>query len=90
MRRISAVLSGHSANPTLRLRRASDDRPFLTDGGHLIVDLDLGSIAAPGELASALKGILGVVDHGLFVGMAALALIGPCGWVEEQRHGQAR
>lgn len=58
--------------PALRL--ASDSAPFVSDGGHYILDCQTGGIDDPHRLANALKAITGVVDHGLFVGMAALAL----------------
>lgn len=58
--------------PALRLN--GNGSPFVTDGGHVIVDCDAHGIAEPAALASALKAITGVVEHGLFVGMASLAL----------------
>ena len=48
-----------------------------TDGGNLIYDAACGAIARSGRrLAGALKSITGVVDHGLFLGLAERALIG--------------
>jgi len=58
--------------PTLRL--GDDDSPFMTDGGHYIVDCQSDGIADPDRLANGLKALTGVIDHGLFVGMATLAL----------------
>ena len=58
--------------PTLRTN--ADNLPFVTDGGHYILDCAPAGIADPAQLASQLKSITGVVDHGLFVGMASLAL----------------
>ncbi len=58
--------------PTLRME--TDDTPFVTDGGHHILDCTAEPIDGPLALARALKGITGVVEHGLFVGMAELAL----------------
>jgi ribose 5-phosphate isomerase A len=75
-RRIAALLDDLALPVDLRLRSGPDNRPFLTDGGHLILDLHLGRVPAAAQLASALKATLGVVEHGLFVGMAAGALIG--------------
>ena len=70
--------------PEARLRRGADGRAFVTDEGHLIVDCDL---PAGGRdlraLAAALKALPGVVDHGLFLGMADEVLVGrPDGSVE--------
>jgi ribose 5-phosphate isomerase A len=59
-----------------RLRHMADGDVFRTDGGHFILDLPLGEIPDPYGLAAALKGVLGVVEHGLFVAMASCALIG--------------
>lgn len=68
---------------TLRVR---DSRPFVTDNGNLIVDCALGKIEEPAKLSAHLSGIPGVVEHGLFIGVAALALIGtPGGVVSAER-----
>ncbi len=56
------------------LRLTGDELPFVTDGGHYILDCAPQGIGSPRELALALKAITGVVDHGLFVGMATMAL----------------
>ncbi|GIX15662.1 MAG: ribose-5-phosphate isomerase A [Paracoccaceae bacterium] len=58
---------------TLRMNR---DEPFVTDEGHFILDLHCGLIERPGELAAALTQLPGVVETGLFVGMADLAIVG--------------
>ena len=49
--------------------------PYLTDGQHHILDAKLGEIDDPAKLASALLAIPGVVDHGLFIGIADAAYI---------------
>ena len=59
--------------PRLRLK---DGVPVRTDGGNLIYDAACGRIEEPAALASALKSVTGVVDHGLFLDLAELALIG--------------
>lgn len=56
------------------LRTETGDRPFVTDGGHHILDCTGRPIDDPEALANALKGVTGVIDHGLFAGMADLAL----------------
>ena len=48
---------------------------FVTDGGHLILDASLKRIADPGSLANRLCAIPGVVEHGLFIGMANVAIL---------------
>ena len=65
--------SGVPANPTLRLK---DGAPFVTDNGNLIYDAACGAILDPPGVEAALKSITGVVDHGLFLGLAQSALIG--------------
>jgi ribose 5-phosphate isomerase A len=57
------------------LRRTPQGHPFVTDGGHFILDAALGRIADPMALASGLAGIPGVVEHGLFIGLVATAII---------------
>ncbi len=63
-----------------RLRRRSDGHPFVTDGGHFILDCALERISDPRSLAEGLATIPGVVEHGLFLGLAKIAVIaGPDG-----------
>ncbi len=63
----------------VRLRR-DGDRPYRSDHGHYIADLATGPIAEPRALADRLAAIPGVVEHGLFLGMANAAyLAGPEG-----------
>ena len=64
--------------PRLRVR---DGGPVKTDGGNLIYDAACGAIAEPAALAAALKSVTGVVDHGLFLDLADLAMIGVDGGV---------
>jgi ribose 5-phosphate isomerase A len=54
----------------LSLRGADRGAPFVTDGGHHIVDCAFGTIPAPEDLAARLVAIPGVVEHGLFIGIA--------------------
>ena len=56
--------------------RMKDGQPLRTDGGNLIYDAACGRIEEPAALAFALKSVTGVVDHGLFLVLAELALIG--------------
>jgi ribose 5-phosphate isomerase A len=61
------------------LRRQGGDL-FVTDGGHYILDCAFGAIADPDALAQALAFIPGVVECGLFIGLASAAIIaGPAG-----------
>ncbi len=57
------------------LRVLDDGHPLVTDGGHLIVDATTGPMADPAALGARIKSVTGVVDHGLFVGIARRALL---------------
>jgi ribose 5-phosphate isomerase A len=63
--------------------RVRDGKPFVTDNGNVIFDCALGRIATPEKLAAALSSIPGVVEHGLFIGIASLALVGSQGGVDK-------
>jgi ribose 5-phosphate isomerase A len=71
---------------TPKLRTKSDSTPYLTDNGNQILDCSFGEIADPPALARELNGTPGVVEHGLFIGLAKLALIGKENSVEEIRN----
>jgi ribose 5-phosphate isomerase A len=64
------------AGAPLLLRQDKDGHPFVTDGGHWIIDAALGRIDDPKALAIALSNVPGVVEHGLFVDLAQIAIIG--------------
>src|SRR2546430_3105099 len=70
-----------SPGPAL-LRRDKDGHAFVTDGGHWILDAALERIADPKILAERLSGIPGVVEHGLFIGLAQAAVLGGAGGVQ--------
>ena len=62
------------------LRQGKDGHAFVTDGGHWILDASLERISDPKSLADRLSTIPGVVEHGLFIGLAqAVILAGPAG-----------
>ncbi len=82
-RAIIKVLGDAGLPTTLRLRTAANGETFVTDGGHYIFDAALGSIPAPEDLAHALVSVPGVVEHGLFIGLATGAVLaGEDGLVE--------
>lgn len=91
-RRLASVLADATGRPVeAALRSSPGGSPFVTDGGHWIVDARVGAIEKPVELGAALKGLLGVVEHGLFVGLASTALIGTQeGVMELDRQGHLR
>jgi ribose 5-phosphate isomerase A len=67
-------LQALDANPTLRL--AGDGKPYVTDGGHYILDCAFGPIAKPKEVAREMDHVVGVVEHGLFLGFAEQVFVG--------------
>jgi ribose 5-phosphate isomerase A len=76
-RRLAALLADSE------LRTGDDGEAYVTDEGHYILDCALGPDADPDELDTALKLVPGVMEHGLFVGMAERALLGrPDGGVD--------
>jgi ribose 5-phosphate isomerase A len=70
-RRLSGLLPGSE----LRMD-PNGSEPFLTDEGHYILDAPIPADVDPHALATALKAVPGVVEHGLFLDMAAMALLG--------------
>jgi len=74
-RMIEAAAAAAGCAGAIALRRAADGHAFVTDGGHWILDAALARIADPGALASRLDAVTGVVEHGLFVGLAHTAVI---------------
>ena len=56
-------------------RQTREGHAFVTDEGHLILDAAFGRIPEPASLASRLAAIPGVVEHGLFIGLAHIAII---------------
>jgi ribose 5-phosphate isomerase A len=67
-------LAQKNARPELRLW--SDGTPFLTDGGNYILDCDFGFIEGAASLQRELDSVVGVVEHGLFIGLASQVIAG--------------
>jgi ribose 5-phosphate isomerase A len=63
----------YNIEATLRMQH---DQPFITDHGHYILDCPFQHIEQPDELTYELNTIPGVVDNGLFINIADMALIG--------------
>ena len=72
---ITALAADVGCEGDIRVRTLAGGKPFLTDGGNLILDCHFGRIDEPEELDEALKLIPGVVENGLFIGIADLAVI---------------
>lgn len=67
-----AARCGCHGNVTVR--RGTDGGDYITDGGHLILDCHFERIEASDELAVRLNAIPGVVEHGLFIGIASAVI----------------
>lgn len=74
-RSVAAVMASHGAEGELHLRQAAPGMPFVTDGGHLILDAFFGRISRPEALSRDLLDIAGVVQHGLFLKMCKTAYV---------------
>jgi ribose 5-phosphate isomerase A len=71
-------LEALGANPVLR--PGHEGSPFITDEGNYIFDCHYGEILDPPAVAQTLKSITGLVEHGLFLGLASVAIVaGPTG-----------
>jgi ribose 5-phosphate isomerase A len=70
---VSRKLEALGLNP--KLRHHPDGSTYITDEGNYIVDCSCGVIADAAKTAADIRGIVGVVEHGLFLGMASVALI---------------
>jgi ribose 5-phosphate isomerase A len=70
---VSRKLQALGLNP--KLRHKQDGSTFITDEGNYILDCACGEIANPTKTAADIRGITGVVEHGLFLKMASFALI---------------
>jgi ribose 5-phosphate isomerase A len=79
-RAVEAVAARTGSAGPARLRHDHDGHAFVTDGGHWLLDAQLGRIADPPALASGLAAVPGVMEHGLFIGLAQAAILaGPKG-----------
>src|SRR5262245_3237485 len=75
MRLLEAIAIEAGCHGEVRLRPGVGDAPFVTDQGNLILDCAFGAILEPEVLSFALKRVPGVVEHGLFLGLADLAIV---------------
>ncbi len=83
-RHTGAALARLGARPTLRQR---DGELFVTDGGNLIYDCDFGPLADPAATAAAIKGLSGVVEHGLFIDIVETLIVAGGDGVRTYRRG---
>lgn len=75
--RLHVIAAGMATGCTgdIRLRHDAQGHILVTDGGHAILDCAFGIIPDPDALAQMLNGIPGVVEHGLFIGMATAVIV---------------
>jgi len=66
-----------------KLRRHPDASIYMTDEDNFILDCACGEIPEPEETAAEIRGIVGVVEHGLFLGMASMVLVAGADGVTE-------
>ena len=71
---VQPKLAALGLNPSQRPAK-NGNGPYLTDEGNFILDCACGEIPDPAATAAAIRSIVGVVEHGLFLHMASLALI---------------
>ncbi|MDQ3547931.1 MAG: ribose-5-phosphate isomerase RpiA [Chloroflexota bacterium] len=71
-------------DPVLRARNGA---PFITDNGNVVLDLYNAPLARLADLAAAIASVSGVVEHGLFLDIASLAIVGEAEGVLELRRG---
>src|SRR5271169_6013898 len=74
-RAVEAAAAAAGCGGRAVLRRARDGQTFVTDSGHWILDAQLQHIADPPQLAARLCAVPGVMEHGLFVGIAQVAIV---------------
>jgi len=74
-RLVEKAMAAAGCNGQIATRRDRDGHAFVTDQGHLILDLHLGRIPDPAALSRALLDVPGVVEHGLFLGLAGRAIL---------------
>src|SRR5256885_616372 len=74
-RAMTTAFAQSGVSGQMGLRKGKDGHVFVTDGGHWIVDAHLGRITDAPRLAGLLSLIPGVVEHGLFIGLASTAVL---------------
>ena len=79
-RAVEAATAAAGCPGAASIRKAPNGHAFVTDGGHWLLDAQLQRIADPKTLAARLSAVPGVMEHGLFIGLAGTAIVsGPDG-----------
>ncbi len=85
---MKAMAADAGAEGDMVIRQSRDGKPFVSDGGHWIVDCAFDVIEEPEYLAELLPFVPGVVEHGLFLGLADVAIVaGDDGVLELSQQG---
>ena len=71
----------------MQVRKGTDGQPFVTDENNHILDCHFGEISDPDDLARKLSQMPGVVEHGLFIGMASVAIFARGSEIVELKRG---
>jgi ribose 5-phosphate isomerase A len=74
-RAVEAALVAAGCPGPAKLRKTASGHPFVTDGGHWLLDADVQRIADPPAVAARLCAVPGVMEHGLFIGLARTAIV---------------
>jgi ribose 5-phosphate isomerase A len=79
-RAVEAATAAAGCPGAAPIRKAANGHAFVTDGGHWLLDAQLQRIGDPQTLAARLSAVPGVMEHGLFIGLARTAIVaGPDG-----------
>src|SRR3984957_14946755 len=79
-RAVEAATAAAGCPGAASIRKAANGHAFVTDGGHWLLDAQLQRIPDPKTLAARLSAVPGVMEHGLFIGLAGTAIVaGPDG-----------
>ena len=81
-RAVEAATAALGLDGPIVLRRMANGDPFVTDGGHFILDASFRRIAEPEKLGNSLLAIPGVVEHGLFIGLATMVFVARANGIE--------
>jgi ribose 5-phosphate isomerase A len=81
-RLIARVAAEVGCTGAIRLRHDAAAHVFVTDGGHYILDCAFGAIPDPAGLAAGLGSVPGVMEHGLFIGLAKAVIVADASGVE--------
>jgi ribose 5-phosphate isomerase A len=73
-RMAAAAAKAAGCEGEIKLRKFANGQAFVTDNGHFLVDCFFGLIPDPETLAARLDAVPGIVDHGLFIGIASAVI----------------